>query len=76
MYSWILVFLLCSWKIETLFLKWKKSKVTDYAALIDMSTRLYNFIQKQLTWFWNLFWPNIYPTSWHFKIHVIIYYSD
>ena len=32
--TWILVFLLCSWKIETLVLK---SKVTDYAALIMIS---------------------------------------
>ena len=32
MYVWILVFLLCSLKIETLFLN-KRSKVTDYAAL-------------------------------------------
>ena len=23
MYTWILVFLLCSWSMETLFLKWK-----------------------------------------------------
>ena len=27
MYTWILVFLLCSWKIETLFLKWKYQKL-------------------------------------------------
>ena len=27
MYTWILVFLLCSWKIETLFLKWKDQKL-------------------------------------------------
>ena len=27
MYTWILVFLLCSWKIETLFLKWNDQKL-------------------------------------------------
>ena len=31
MYTWILVFLLCSWKIET---EMRRSKVTDYAALM------------------------------------------
>ena len=34
MYTWILVFLLCSWKIETLVLKLKDQKLqTIYAAL-------------------------------------------
>ena len=27
MYAWILVFLMCSGKIETLFLKWKYQKL-------------------------------------------------
>ena len=27
MFTWILVFLMCSWKIETLFLKWKYQKL-------------------------------------------------
>ena len=34
MYTWTLVFLLCSWKIETISIsEMKISKVTDYAAL-------------------------------------------
>ena len=33
MYTWIFVFLLCSWKIEKNISKMKRSKVTDYAAL-------------------------------------------
>ena len=33
MYTWILVFLLCSWKIEKIISKMKRLKVTDYAAL-------------------------------------------
>ena len=33
MYTWILVLLLCFWKIEILFLKLNDQKVTDYAAL-------------------------------------------
>ena len=27
MYTWILVSILCTWKIETLFLKWKYQKL-------------------------------------------------
>ena len=35
MYTWILVFLLCSWKIEKLFLKWKDQKLQTMQLKFD-----------------------------------------
>ena len=47
MFTWICVFLLCSWKIKTLFLKLEDQKVTDYAALKRLSLQLWIFFKKK-----------------------------
>ena len=52
MYTWILVFLLCSWKIETLFLKWKykKLQIMQLEVLIASYSEVQN---KQLLKLWD-----------------------
>ena len=47
MYTWILVFLLCSWKIETLFLKWKYQKLQTMQLLKAAYSVTMNIFQKK-----------------------------